>query len=68
MPRIAPRSSRDAGLEFDAGDARVDRVKPLPGKTMREVAPGGTAPTSCLHRGDRCRSGQGAPAGVRSCR
>ncbi len=67
MPRIAPLSCRDAGFDIDAGDAGVDRIKPPPRKAMRGGVPGGIARTSSLHRGDRCKPGQGGPAGVRSC-
>jgi len=31
-----PLSYKDAGVDIDAGDALVDRIKPLAKKTMRE--------------------------------
>jgi hypothetical protein len=40
-------SYRDAGVDIDAGDALVDRIKPLAKKTMREgvlAGIGGLAP------------------------
>jgi phosphoribosylformylglycinamidine cyclo-ligase len=33
---VAPLSYRDAGVDIDAGDALVDRIKPMAKKTMRE--------------------------------
>ena len=30
-------SYRDAGVDIDAGDALVDRIKPLAKKTLREI-------------------------------
>ena len=41
MTQIAPLSYRDAGVDIDAGDALVDRIKPLARKTMREGVLGG---------------------------
>ena len=39
----APLSYKDAGVDIDAGDALVERIKPLAKKTMREgVLAGGT--------------------------
>ncbi|VFR16246.1 Phosphoribosylformylglycinamidine cyclo-ligase [plant metagenome] len=35
-PDSAPLTYRDAGVDIDAGDALVDRIKPLAAKTMRE--------------------------------
>ena len=35
-PVSAPLSYRDAGVDIDAGDALVERIKPLAKKTMRE--------------------------------
>ncbi len=35
-PSSAPLSYRDAGVDIDAGDALVERIKPLAKKTMRE--------------------------------
>ncbi|VFR40308.1 Phosphoribosylformylglycinamidine cyclo-ligase [plant metagenome] len=35
-PHSAPLTYRDAGVDIDAGDALVDRIKPLAAKTMRE--------------------------------
>ncbi|NLA88400.1 MAG: phosphoribosylformylglycinamidine cyclo-ligase, partial [Alcaligenaceae bacterium] len=32
----SPLSYRDAGVDIDAGEALVDRIKPLAAKTMRE--------------------------------
>ena len=32
----APLSYKDAGVDIDAGDALVERIKPLAKKTMRE--------------------------------
>ena len=32
----APLTYRDAGVDIDAGDALVDRIKPLAARTMRE--------------------------------
>ena len=32
----APLSYKDAGVDIDAGDALVDRIKPLAKKTLRE--------------------------------
>jgi phosphoribosylaminoimidazole (AIR) synthetase len=46
MTQITPLSSRDAGVDIDAGDALVDRIKPLARKTMREGVLGGIARTS----------------------
>ncbi len=31
----APLTYRDAGVDIDAGDALVDRIKPLAARTMR---------------------------------
>jgi len=36
QPSITPLSYKDAGVDIDAGDALVDRIKPLAKKTMRE--------------------------------
>ncbi len=33
---ITPLSYKDAGVDIDAGDALVERIKPLAKKTMRE--------------------------------
>ena len=41
MTQITPLSYRDAGVDIDAGDALVDRIKPLARKTMREGVLGG---------------------------
>ncbi len=41
MPQITSLSYRDAGVDIDAGDALVDRIKPLTRKTMREGVLGG---------------------------
>jgi phosphoribosylformylglycinamidine cyclo-ligase len=35
-PHSAPISYKDAGVDIDAGDALVERIKPLAKKTMRE--------------------------------
>ncbi len=35
-PSSTPLSYKDAGVDIDAGDALVDRIKPLAKKTMRE--------------------------------
>ena len=35
-PTPSPLSYKDAGVDIDAGDALVDRIKPLARKTMRE--------------------------------
>ncbi|WP_038217791.1 phosphoribosylformylglycinamidine cyclo-ligase [Xenophilus azovorans] len=35
-PAPSPLSYKDAGVDIDAGDALVDRIKPLAKKTMRE--------------------------------
>jgi len=35
-PSKTPLTYRDAGVDIDAGDALVDRIKPLAAKTMRE--------------------------------
>ena len=35
-PSSAPLSYRDAGVDIDAGDALVERIKPLAKKTLRE--------------------------------
>ena len=32
----APLTYRDAGVDIDAGDALVDRIKPMAARTMRE--------------------------------
>ena len=32
----SPLSYKDAGVDIDAGDALVERIKPLAKKTMRE--------------------------------
>ncbi|MBS0340187.1 MAG: phosphoribosylformylglycinamidine cyclo-ligase [Proteobacteria bacterium] len=37
----APLSYKDAGVDIDAGDALVDRIKPLAKKTLREGVLGG---------------------------
>ena len=34
-----PLSYKDAGVDIDAGDALVERIKPLAKKTMREGVP-----------------------------
>ena len=36
QPAATPLSYRDAGVDIDAGDALVERIKPLAKKTMRE--------------------------------
>ena len=41
MTLITPLSYRDAGVDITAGDALVDRIKPLARKTMREGVLGG---------------------------
>ena len=41
MTQITPLSYRDAGVDIDAGEALVDRIKPLARKTMREGVLGG---------------------------
>jgi phosphoribosylformylglycinamidine cyclo-ligase len=41
MTRNTPLSYRDAGVDIDAGDALVDRIKPLARKTLREGVLGG---------------------------
>jgi phosphoribosylformylglycinamidine cyclo-ligase len=41
MTQITPLSCREAGVDFDAGEALVDRIKPLARKTMREGVLGG---------------------------
>jgi phosphoribosylformylglycinamidine cyclo-ligase len=41
MSENTPLSYRDAGVDIDAGDALVDRIKPLARKTMREGVLGG---------------------------
>ena len=41
MTLITPLSYRDAGVDIAAGDALVDRIKPLARKTMREGVLGG---------------------------
>jgi len=41
MTQITSLSYRDAGVDIDAGDALVDRIKPLARKTMREGVLGG---------------------------
>ncbi|MBL8433056.1 MAG: phosphoribosylformylglycinamidine cyclo-ligase [Dechloromonas sp.] len=41
MTQITPLSYRDAGVDIDAGDALVDRIKPLARKTIREGVLGG---------------------------
>ena len=46
MTQITPLSYRDAGVDIDAGDAPVDRIKPVARKTMREGVLGGIARTS----------------------
>jgi phosphoribosylaminoimidazole (AIR) synthetase len=46
LTQIAPLSYRDAGVDVDAGDALVDRIKALARKTMREGVLGGIARTS----------------------
>jgi phosphoribosylformylglycinamidine cyclo-ligase len=41
-PKVpAPLSYKDAGVDIDAGDALVERIKPLAKKTMREGVLGG---------------------------
>lgn len=40
-PLSAPLSYRDAGVDIDAGDALVDRIKPMARKTLREGVLGG---------------------------
>ena len=73
MTQISPLSYRDAGVDIDAGDALVDRIKALARKTMREGVLGGIARTNCLYGGDhagRCgdrfKPGQGGPPSVRT--
>ena len=41
MSQNTPLSYRDAGVDIDAGDALVNRIKPLARKTMREGVLGG---------------------------
>ncbi|QLQ24436.1 MAG: phosphoribosylformylglycinamidine cyclo-ligase [Dechloromonas sp.] len=41
MSQITPLSYRDAGVDIDAGDALVNRIRPLARKTMREGVLGG---------------------------
>ena len=36
VPSSTPLSYKDAGVDIDAGDALVERIKPLAKKTMRE--------------------------------
>jgi phosphoribosylformylglycinamidine cyclo-ligase len=36
VPPAAPMTYRDAGVDIDAGDALVERIKPLARRTMRE--------------------------------
>ena len=36
FPAAAPLSYKDAGVDIDAGDALIERIKPLAKKTMRE--------------------------------
>jgi len=36
FPMTTPLSYKDAGVDIDAGDALVERIKPLARKTMRE--------------------------------
>jgi phosphoribosylformylglycinamidine cyclo-ligase len=40
-PAATPLSYRDAGVDIDAGDALVDRIKPLAKKTLRDGVLGG---------------------------
>jgi phosphoribosylformylglycinamidine cyclo-ligase len=40
-PSPTPLSYKDAGVDIDAGDALVDRIKPLAKKTLREGVLGG---------------------------
>jgi phosphoribosylformylglycinamidine cyclo-ligase len=40
-PSAPPLSYRDAGVDIDAGDALVERIKPLARKTLREGVLGG---------------------------
>ncbi len=35
-PAASPLSYKSAGVDIDAGDALVERIKPLARKTMRE--------------------------------
>lgn len=41
QPTPAPISYKDAGVDIDAGDALVERIKPLAKKTLREGVLGG---------------------------
>ena len=41
MTQNTSLSYRDAGVDIDAGDALVDRIKPLAKKTLRDGVLGG---------------------------
>ena len=45
----APLTYRDAGVDIDAGDALVDRIKPLAARTMRPGVLAGIGAVSYTH-------------------
>ena len=53
MSQITPLSYRDAGVDIDAGDALVDRIKPLARKTLREGVLGGIGGFGALFEGPK---------------
>ena len=48
-----PLSYQDAGVDIDAGDALVDRIKPLAKKTLRGVGVGEVMVGRCRERGGK---------------
>ena len=54
---------RDAGVDIDAGDALVDRIKPFAKRTMRPEVLGGIGGFGALF--ENLQEVQGAGAGVR---
>ena len=49
----SPLSYKDAGVDIDAGDALIERIKPLAKKTMREGVLAGSGGFGALFEIDR---------------
>ena len=57
-----PLSYKDAGVDIDAGDALVERIKPLAKKTMREgVMAGNGGKTQGEQRESRIKKAEEKP-------
>ena len=53
-----PLSYKDAGVDIDAGDALIERIKPLAKKTMREGVLAGIGGFGALFRSEERRVGK----------